>query len=264
METKQDLNKCFSHTPNNVKKANINLFILDGYASHKTWDVIEFCQNQKIMFVCLLSHTTYILQLLDVSFFFPLANSYWRKLSQKFRLTKAVAVSKQDFITFYQEVWDQVAKESTIWHAWEKTGLFPLNAELILDKIRKKNIKKTKEKVWPVTPPRVFYVSAIGAIVSALFQTPGDIIRVNSIIKRTKLGIYLDLELEKLSHVASQVFAQNTTLEITNEALLEKDEKMKKQAQHSRKQLGKRLIMGQKALDERKSIANFRKNETEY
>ena len=216
------------------------------------------------MLACLLSHTTHIVRPLDVSFFLPLANSYPRKLSQKFRLTKAVAVSKRDFITRYQKIRDQVAKESTIRHVWEKTRLFPLNPGLILDKIRKKDIRKTREKAQPVTPPGVFYVSATGATVSASFQTLGDIIGVNGIIKRIKLGIYLDLELEKLSHAASQVFAQNTTLGITNEALLEKDVEMKKQAQHSRKQLGKGLIMGQEVLDEQKSFAQLRKNETEY
>lgn len=74
----------------------------------------------------------------------------------------------------------------------------------------------------------------------------------------------MDLELEKLSHAASQVFAQNTTLGIINEALLEKDVEMKKRAQHSRKQLGKGLIMGQEILDEQKSFAQLRKNEIEY
>ena len=217
------------------QKGKYRLLILDGHASHITSDVIEFCRNQNIVLACLPSHTTHILQPLDVSFFFPLANSYRRKLSQKFRLIKAVAVGKRDFITLYQEVRGQITKESTIRHAWEKTGLFSFNPELILDKIRKKDMRKTREKIRPVTPPGVFHVSATGATVSALFQTPGDIIGVNSIIERIKLGIHSDLKLDKLSHAASQVFAQNTTLGITNEALLEKDEEIKKRAQHSRK-----------------------------
>ena len=43
---------------------------------------------------------------------------------------------------------------------------------------------------------------------------------------------------------------KNIILRITNKALLEKDRKMKKQAQQSNKQLGKRQIMESKVLEE--------------
>ena len=72
------------------------------------------------------------------------------------------------------------------------------------------------------------------------------------------------MELQKLSKAASNAFAKNTTLEITNEALLEKDGEMKKRAQRSNKQLGKGQIMGQEVLEERRANAQFSKDEKEY
>ena len=43
-----------------------------------------------------------------------------------------------------------------------------------------------------------------------------------------------------------------------------KDEEMKKQSNNSREQLGKGQIIGQDVLDERKTVAQLKKNEKEY
>ncbi|MCJ1427658.1 hypothetical protein MMC29_005562 [Sticta canariensis] len=114
------------------------------------------------------------------------------------------------------------------------------------------------------TPPEVFYVSSNGAIVSVPVQTPANISEVNGILEKIKLGNHTELELQELSKATSNAFAKNTTLEITNEALLEKDGEMKKRAQQSNKQLGKEQIMGQKVLEEQRANALFKKKEKEY
>lgn len=101
------------------------------------------------------------------------------------------------------------------------------------------------------------------ASVSAPVQTPGNILEVNRIIDKIKLGQHTELELTKFSNPTSKTFAKYTTLAITNKALLEKDE-MKKQKNYSKKQLGKGQIMGQKVLDERKTITQLKKSEKEY
>lgn len=179
-------------------------------------------------------------------------------------MTKAVTVSKRDFVITYQEVRDRIAKELTIQHAWQKNGLFPLKPEIVLDKIKKREAGKDKEKAQLITLPEVFYVLSTGAKVSAQVQTPSSIIEVNQIIDRIKLGTHTELELKKLSNATHQAFARNTTLEITNKALLEKDNEMKKQVQHSKKQLGKGQIMGQEVLEERKVVAQLKKDKKDY
>ena len=208
---------------------------------------------------------THLLQPLDVSFFLSLANAYQLALYQKFRLTKIASVKKSNFIIIYQKVKNQIAKNSTIWHAWQKSSLFPMDPEVVLDKIKKKEAKKAAKEISPlVTPPEVFYVSSNGAIVSAPVQTPANISDVNDILEKIKLGNHTKLELQKLSKDTSNAFAKNTTLEITSKALLEKDEEMKKQVQQSNKLLGKGLIMEQKILEEQKANAQFKKDEKEY
>lgn len=101
-------------------------------------------------------------------------------------------------------------------------------------------------------------------MVSAPIQTPGNIVEVNKIIDKIKLGTHTELEFKKLSSATSWAFARNTTLEITNEALLEKNDEMKKRGNYSRKQLGKGQIMGQEVLDKRRTTAQLKKNEKEH
>ena len=67
-----------------------------------------------------------------------------------------------------------------------------------------------------------------------------------------------------LSNATRRAFARNDTLEITNEALLEKDNEMKMRVQHSKKQLGKGQIMGQDVLEERKVDAQFNNEEKDH
>lgn len=173
-------------------------------------------------------------------------------------------MSKTDFIIIYQEVRDQIAKKSTIQHAWQKSGLFPLRLEFILDKIAKKEQDKTKLKVQPLTLPRVFHVSAKEFTVLAPLQTPANITDIDKILEKVKLGVYTELDLEKLSKETSLAFAKNTTLQITNETLLEKDDEMKKQAQCSKKQLGKGQIMGQKVLEQQRVMVQSKQDKKAF
>ena len=140
-----------------------------------------------------------------------------------------------------------------------------MDPEVVLDKIKKKKAKKAAKKILPLlTPSEVFYVSSNGAILSASVQNPTNIFNVNNILEKIKLENHTKLELQKLSKATSNTFAKNTTLEIINKALLEKDGEMKKRAQQSNKQLGKRQIMKQEILKKQRANAQFKKDEKEY
>ena len=51
------------------------LLILNGYNSHCTFSFYNYAVNNKIMIICLPSHTTHALQPCDVGVFEPLAQS---------------------------------------------------------------------------------------------------------------------------------------------------------------------------------------------
>ena len=183
----------FNPSTKKCQRSQYWLIIVDKHCSHIISDLIEFCRGEKIIPTCLPPHTTHLLQPLDVSLFFSLANAYWRALCQKFQLTKVAFVSKTNFIIIYQEVRDQIAKKSTIQHAWQKNDPFPLWLELILDKIAKKEWNKTKPKVQPLIWPRVFHVSVKIYTVLAPLQTSANIMDINRILKKVKLEVYTEL-----------------------------------------------------------------------
>ena len=52
------------------------MLLIDGHASHITTAAMEYCVNHKVILLCLLAHTTHLLQPLDVGIFAPLATAY--------------------------------------------------------------------------------------------------------------------------------------------------------------------------------------------
>jgi hypothetical protein len=54
------------------------MLIFDSYASHITLKANTFCEEKKIVLLCLPSHSTHLLQPLDVGVFSPFATAYKR------------------------------------------------------------------------------------------------------------------------------------------------------------------------------------------
>lgn len=61
---------------NSIPPSRPVLLILDGHASHVSIDVIELARSNQIHMLCLPSHTTHILQPLDVGVFKSLKANY--------------------------------------------------------------------------------------------------------------------------------------------------------------------------------------------
>ena len=69
------LKKCFNPTTIYTKN-EYRILILDGHQSHIITEALQFCITLKIILLCLLAHTTHLLQPLDVRPFRPLATAY--------------------------------------------------------------------------------------------------------------------------------------------------------------------------------------------
>ena len=79
------------------------MLILNGHASHISTAIIQYCLDHKIILLCLPPHTTYILQLLDVGLFAPLATAYKANIRSITRLGASYSVDKVDFLEQYQK-----------------------------------------------------------------------------------------------------------------------------------------------------------------
>ena len=240
-----------------TQKGEYRMLLVDGHSSHITGDVIQFCVNHKILLICLPSHTTHELQPLDVSYFLPLANKYRRLLGEQFNMWKSENVDKPEFIKLYQEARDIVAKPSTITGAWMKSGLFPLNPDLKLDKIRKKSaedLEKTQIQ-RPLTPPEVLLRSSSGVEVVAPIQTPATQMQFNSILEKIQDNHQTEHYIKKLGKAIDNLLSEKNALQITSDTLIQSQENANQRSQRSKKQLGKGQVMGREVLEETRLAA---------
>ena len=65
------LKKSFEPATAKYLQGEYRLLIVDGHASHISTEFIKFCNEKKIILLCLPPHTTHMLQPLDMSVFGP-------------------------------------------------------------------------------------------------------------------------------------------------------------------------------------------------
>ena len=78
------------------------LLLMDGHDSHISTEFIKYAQSKKIECLCLLPHTTHLLQPLDVGIFSLLAQSYKKHLEALTRIS-TYSIDKVDFFTIVQK-----------------------------------------------------------------------------------------------------------------------------------------------------------------
>ena len=113
--------------------------ILDRYASHVTFEFVQYCEDYKIIPLCLPPHSTHYLQPLDVGIFGPLAKAYRTRVSRG-SIFGAQRINNYDFLLYYIDA-RKTAIAQNIPSAWRGSGLVPLNLDKILEPLR------------PTTPP---------------------------------------------------------------------------------------------------------------
>ena len=124
------------------------LLLVDGHSSHINMKFINTCDDFHILLLILPPHTTHRLQPLDVSLFGPLAIYYTQGLNQLLANSLGmVSMSKRAFWSVFWPAWTRAFSKENIASGFRKTGVFPLNPNLVLNKISKKQAVKT-----PATP----------------------------------------------------------------------------------------------------------------
>ncbi|CAG4994976.1 unnamed protein product [Parnassius apollo] len=109
------------------------VLILDGHASHTSYSVVDLCDSFEIELVLLPPHTSHALQPLDVSFFKPLKTYYHQQATAWQHSHPNQGITKVAFGALFQRAWNQAATVGNATKGFEKTGIFPLNANAIPD-----------------------------------------------------------------------------------------------------------------------------------
>lgn len=119
----------FSHyvKPTNEDKV---LLIVDGHASHKYLEVLEFAKANGIVLLCLPPHCTHRLQPLDVSFFGPLKIFYDQEISKWLREHPGRVVTQYQIGSLFATAYGKAATIKTATSGFGKCGLFPVNPDI--------------------------------------------------------------------------------------------------------------------------------------
>ena len=110
------------------------LLIFDGHGSHQTDEFIGFCRQNHILTLCIPTHTSHILQPLDVSCFSPLKKAYSSQVENKLRLG-INHITKEEFLPAFFVVHQQAMTVATITSSFRATGLVPFNPTEVLSNL---------------------------------------------------------------------------------------------------------------------------------
>ena len=153
------------------------LLFVDGHGSHVTLKFLEWAQQHKILVAVYPPHSTHRLQPLDVGCFAPLATYYSQLLEQQTRLSEGqTRMTKRNFFKCFYPAWHKAFTDKNIASSWRKTGLFPFDPALVLDKMRPRN--------QGASPPRMLN-RMLSSSPSAYWDSPSGMRKLRTLINKT-------------------------------------------------------------------------------
>ena len=133
-------------------KANkhARLLIVDGHNSHYSFEFLDYARTQHIHVLCYPPHTTHIYQGLDVVIFSVLKR-HWAEEKTKWE-ENGGEVMKETFLKIYGEAHIRTLSPELIRKAFEKTGVFPFNPDVISPEMMAPSKETSLEGPLPLTP----------------------------------------------------------------------------------------------------------------
>ena len=137
--------------PQTKERANQRprVLICDGFGTHKTFEILEFCFENSIILCRLPSHTSHKLQPYNISVFGPLKAAYRDQVERQERGCIGT-IGKEHLTYLYSPARDQALISRSIRAGWSKAGLFPVNPDKVLSDIPKPPAKLTAPKTSKV------------------------------------------------------------------------------------------------------------------
>ena len=112
-------------------KGRYRLLILDGHKSHVTGEFEQFCTQNDIIPLCMPSHSSHLLQPLDVGCFSSLKSLYKQQVALSIRLS-INHVNKQEFLFMYKQACTQALSSNNICSSFAATRLVLYNPNQVL------------------------------------------------------------------------------------------------------------------------------------
>ncbi|KAJ3545561.1 hypothetical protein NM208_g2452 [Fusarium decemcellulare] len=129
------------------------LLILDGHESHHSADFERYCEENKIITLCMPAQASHLLQPLDVGCFSVLKKAYGREIEYLIRCS-ITHISKIEFFSAFHAAFKATFTESNIRGGFKGAGLAPFDPENVISKldVQLRTPTPPKEVTEPSTP----------------------------------------------------------------------------------------------------------------
>jgi hypothetical protein len=220
------LQKIFIPYTNSRVRGRFRLLILDGHGSHLTPQFDRICAENDIIPLCMPSHSSHLLQPLDVGCFAVLKRAYSRFVSDLAR-TGYNHIDKLDFLADYPRARIEAFQSNIIRNSFVAAGIIPVDPERVLSKLticlrtptpQSSRPSSRSSQFTPKTPRTVIQLEKQASMLEELHKqlsksppTPSKTI-VNQIIKGCAITI----------HSATLLAKENADLRAANEKKIQK------------------------------------------
>ncbi|XP_046545577.1 MFS-type transporter clz9-like [Haliotis rubra] len=109
------------------------LILYDGHKSHVSLGLIEWARENHIVLFVLPPHTSHLLQPLDIGCYGPFETTWIRSCHSFLSVNSGKAIGKHDICSVACRVFNSTLTPVKILSSFTKSGIFPLNPEVIDD-----------------------------------------------------------------------------------------------------------------------------------
>ena len=105
---------------------------IQSWYARNTTQMIDYCISQKIILLCLSTHTIHLLQSLNVEVFASLVTAYKTHVQQVTWLEVSYSIDKTNFLKLYQLTQHKTITSLNIRKTWTATELLSFSSVLVL------------------------------------------------------------------------------------------------------------------------------------
>jgi hypothetical protein len=173
--------KWLKHFDEHTKEHTVGshrLLILDGHGSHTSVEFHQYCEEHKIITLCMPPHSSHLLQPLDVGCFSPLKKAYGRQAERMMR-NKITRITKLEFLPCFKAAFDASITNSNILGGFRGAGLVPHDPEAVISKLKVRlctpPLPTVDNSTWePKTPSNTLEFGSQLKLIQERIQRHGD------------------------------------------------------------------------------------------
>jgi hypothetical protein len=250
------LTRVFDPQTKGLASGKPRVLICDGFGTHETLEILEFCLRNNITLCRLPSHTSHKLQPCDVGPFGPLKTAYRDEVEQLNR-GGIDTIGKEHFTSLYKPARDKALTRRNIQAGWAATGLFPFNPERVFRNTPKPPAQlpvlgANETEVLPcaqdeVSQPPITPITPVTAEALIPFH---NLIREDVRALDEMSQQRLQRHVQKLASAARVSFAECALLQEHNQSLIKINKEAKVRRSTRSVVLGKAKVMSYEDLEE--------------